>query len=376
MLPAAFDQFQAEQLRSAIEDIVSDVREKMSSVLATDDMLMSWVSEATPQIQEDLTRYISIDPAAHGSYELVHQACVAFRAVAAYRIARAIWQDQNLGDESARILPRYVSERAKVRSGVEIHPGASIGRRFVVDHGFNTVVGETCEIGDDVTILNNVVLGALAISHSEQKKRHPTLGHGVKVAGNVKIFGPVVIGDNVVVNAGVIVVGRNIAADTRLSLVAMIQVDRGAGPNARARRIYGVVPDSPGTFAIHGKGLSEADVSMQICRWPTGRVPRGAPADCTAVTEVASVGKDSANWHMQCEVVSDRLLRVAVSRIRQPGIHDEQQVQPPELRGDDVEPDHLEQNVRLILAFDDGQHVELESEELTTAVIESTGCAT
>src|SRR5882757_9170329 len=90
MASVTFDHFQAEELRKTIESIVGEIRERMSSVLATEDMLMNWVSEATPHIQQDLARYVATDPAASGSYLIVHQTYAAFRAVATYRIAHAI----------------------------------------------------------------------------------------------------------------------------------------------------------------------------------------------------------------------------------------------------------------------------------------------
>lgn len=88
-------------------------------------------------------------------------------------------------------------------TGVEIHPGAQIGRRFFIDHGMGVVIGETAEVGDDVMLYHGVTLGGTSM---EQTKRHPTLGNGVLVGAGAKILGPVVLGDGVKVGANAVVV--------------------------------------------------------------------------------------------------------------------------------------------------------------------------
>jgi serine acetyltransferase len=353
------DHLQALELKKTINEIKDELRDAMTSVLATEDMLMTWISEATPSIQEDLGSYVKNDPAAHGSFWLVHKAYAAFRAVASYRIARAIVEDEAAEDAMVEFLPRLLSERAKATSGAEIHPNARIGKRFVLDHGFNTVIGETCEIGDDVTILNNVVLGAMGVSGNPRGQRHPKLGNRVKIGGNAKIFGPVTIEDDVHVNAGVIVANRNIAANTRLSLISMLQVEK--GQNSRSVRVFGLVPEEILVFVIYGRGLSSAEVALQICRWPAGSSAWGRSLDCSATVEIATVGADGASWRVQCPTQSDKLIKVEIAKLEaSSGGHSKS---PP------VPSDMFEESVHLILVFPDGLRIELESEELSRAVL-------
>jgi serine O-acetyltransferase len=98
---------------------------------------------------------------------------------------------------------RFTSHIARWLTGIEIHPGATIGRRFFIDHGMGVVIGETAEIGDDVLMYKGVILGGVSL---ERKKRHPTLGDGVIVGSNAVILGPIRIGDNSKIGSGAVVV--------------------------------------------------------------------------------------------------------------------------------------------------------------------------
>lgn len=99
-------------------------------------------------------------------------------------------------------LARYVSQRAARKTGIEIHPGATIGRRLVIDHGTGIVIGETAEIGDDVLIYQGVTLGGTG---KDVGKRHPTIGNNVMISAGAKVLGPFKIGDNSRVAAGAVV---------------------------------------------------------------------------------------------------------------------------------------------------------------------------
>lgn len=152
------------------------------------------------QIVEDLDFYVKCDPAARNSPELVQNAYLSFQAVATYRIAHELVKiaaAQN--DDKLFQYARYLSERAKVMTGVEIHPSAEIKTPFMIDHGWGTVIGETAEIGSRCCLLNGVVLGARGIAGNGNGKRHPTLGNDVQVGAFTEILGNIHIGNRVVI---------------------------------------------------------------------------------------------------------------------------------------------------------------------------------
>lgn len=136
------------------------------------------------------------DPAAKSYLEII--LCYpGVHAMFFHRVAHAL--------QSARIpvLPRFIAHISRILTGIEIHPSAKIGRNFFIDHGFGVVIGETCEIGDNVTIYQGVTLGG----RSTQKiKRHPTIQDGVVIGAGAKILGPIVIGKSAKIGAGAIVI--------------------------------------------------------------------------------------------------------------------------------------------------------------------------
>jgi len=144
----------------------------------------------------DVNAAFNKDPAAHTLIEVL-TSYPGVKAVLLYRIAHFFYK---LG---VPYIPRYISGIARELTAVEIHPGAEIGSEFFIDHGAGVVIGETSEIGNNVTIYAGVVLGG---TNLEQKKRHPTLGDNVVVGTGAKILGPVTIGDNVRVGANSVVV--------------------------------------------------------------------------------------------------------------------------------------------------------------------------
>lgn len=99
-------------------------------------------------------------------------------------------------------IARYISERAKRKTGIEIHPGASIGKSLFIDHGVGVVIGETAIIGDNVTIFHDVTLGGTG---KEKGKRHPTIGNNVLIGSSAKVFGNIIIGDNVKIGANSVI---------------------------------------------------------------------------------------------------------------------------------------------------------------------------
>ena len=147
------------------------------------------------QIQEDVACIKVRDPAATSIVEVL-LLYPGLKAVIAHRHAHWFY------DHNMRFLARYISQRSARKTNIEIHPGAKIGRRFFIDHGTGVVIGETAEVGDDVTIYQGSTLGGTG---KDTGKRHPTIGRGVTVGAGAKVLGPITIGNHVKIGAGAIV---------------------------------------------------------------------------------------------------------------------------------------------------------------------------
>ncbi|HZG14759.1 MAG TPA: serine O-acetyltransferase [Candidatus Bathyarchaeia archaeon] len=147
------------------------------------------------QLKEDIQVVFERDPAARSKLEVV-LTYSGLHAIWAHRVAHKLFKAGWF--TSARI----VSQVAKFFTGIEIHPGATIGKRLFIDHGMGVVIGETCEIGDDVTVFQGVTLGGTG---KEKGKRHPTVGNNVIIATGAKVLGSFKIGDNAKIGAGAIV---------------------------------------------------------------------------------------------------------------------------------------------------------------------------
>ncbi len=147
------------------------------------------------QMREDIATIRDRDPAAESNFE-VWWLYNGYKALRSHR--RANW----LYRHGHRLLARWQSQRCVKRTGIEIHPAATIGKRFFIDHGTGVVIGETTEIGDDCTIYQGVTLGGTG---KDQGKRHPTLGNNVMVGAGAKVLGPIKIGNNVRIAAGAVV---------------------------------------------------------------------------------------------------------------------------------------------------------------------------
>ncbi|NLE75233.1 MAG: serine O-acetyltransferase [Chloroflexi bacterium] len=147
-------------------------------------------------LREDVRTVFTHDPAARSVLEVV-LAYPGLHAIWLYRLAHALWRRR------LRLLGRLVSHLARFFTGIEIHPGATIGRRFFIDHGMGVVIGETAEVGDDVLMYKGVVLGGVSL---EKVKRHPTVGHSVVLGSNAIILGPIEVGDGARIGSGSVVV--------------------------------------------------------------------------------------------------------------------------------------------------------------------------
>jgi serine O-acetyltransferase len=153
-------------------------------------------------LRESLENILHKDPAARSRLEII--LCYpGFHALFFHKMAHALWLAK------IRTPARFISHLGRVFTGIEIHPGATIGRRVFIDHGMGVVIGETADVGDDVVIYQGVTLGAGAAARqgaiSRDTKRHPTLGKGVIVGSGAEIQGAIIVGENVRVASGSIV---------------------------------------------------------------------------------------------------------------------------------------------------------------------------
>src|SRR5258708_137513 len=148
------------------------------------------------RMKEDIQSIFDRDPAARSTLEVV-LLYPGLHAIWAYRVAHWLWE------HNCKLLGRIVSEFARFVTGIEIHPGAKIGRRLFIDHGMGIVMGETTEIGDDVLLYQGVTLGGTS---TKKEKRHPTLEDHVMVSAGASVIGPVRIGEGSRIGAGAVVV--------------------------------------------------------------------------------------------------------------------------------------------------------------------------
>ena len=137
-------------------------------------------------LRETIAAYKARDPAARSSLEIL-LLYPGIRATQNHKIAHWCYEHDH------KFLARYISQRTRHKTGIEIHPGAKIGKRLVIDHGMGIVIGETAEIGDDCLLYQGVTLGGTG---KETGKRHPTIGNNVLVGSGAKVLGPFKVGDN------------------------------------------------------------------------------------------------------------------------------------------------------------------------------------
>jgi serine O-acetyltransferase len=217
------------------------------------------------RLREDIATIRERDPAARSAWEVI--TCYpGLHALVLHRLAHACWQAKR------RWLARFVSQLARFMTGIEIHPGATLGRRVFIDHGMGVVIGETAQIGDDCTIYQGVTLGGTSLTRGA--KRHPTLERGVIVGAGAKVLGGFTIGaeakigSNAVVTKPVPARGTAVGNPARIivpaaSAVAAASVSVGSnGTPCDAKRsaessafcAYGITPnaDDPVSLAIHG----------------------------------------------------------------------------------------------------------------------------
>ncbi len=198
------------------------------------------------KIREDIQCVFERDPAARNTLEVL-TAYPGVHAVIIHRLNHFLWQS------GFKWLARISSHMVRWFTGIEIHPGATIGRRFFIDHGMGVVIGETAEIGDDCTLYHGVTLGGTSW---EKGKRHPTLKNNVVVGAGAKVLGPIILSDGVRVGSNAVVT-KSVEADMTVVGVPGHVVHR-ADDNAAKRQAvaaklgfdaYGVTSDAPDPVA-------------------------------------------------------------------------------------------------------------------------------
>lgn len=183
-------------------------------------------------IREQIETIFQRDPAARSTLEIL--VCYpGLHAILLHRVAHALYQCR------VPFFPRVISAFSRFVTGIEIHPGAKIGRRFFIDHGMGVVIGETAEVGDDVLLYQNVTLGGTG---NEKGKRHPTLGNNVVVGAGAKVLGSITLGNYVKVGAGSVVVRSAPDNSTVVGIPGRIVTSR----NNRSALEHGSLPDPEG----------------------------------------------------------------------------------------------------------------------------------
>ncbi len=201
------------------------------------------------RLREDILSVFDRDPAARTSWEVL--TCYpGVHALILYRLAHWLWTHQ------FRWPGRFVSHFARFISGIEIHPGATIGRRFFIDHGMGVVIGETAVIGDDVTLYHGVTLGGTSWNKG---RRHPTLGSGVVIGAGAKVLGPITVGARAKVGSNAVVVKDVPAGTTAVGNPARIidteqaqKREEKAGQMGFSAYALASNQDDPLAKAIHG----------------------------------------------------------------------------------------------------------------------------
>lgn len=215
------------------------------------------------RINEDITSIMERDPAARSRWEVL--TCYpGLHAIVMHRWANACWR------RGLKWLGRFISHVSRGLTGIEIHPGATIGQRVFIDHGFGVVIGETAEVGDDCTIYQGVTLGGTSLTKGS--KRHPTLERGVIIGAGAKVLGSFTVGEGAKVGSNAVVVKEVPPGATAVGNPARIveKETQSARDEAAARMFaaYGLTPngDDPLSKALHGLIDNAASQELQLVK--------------------------------------------------------------------------------------------------------------
>ncbi len=203
---------------------------------------------------EDIQSIFNRDPAARNTFEII--TCYAgVQAMLFYRLAHRLWRLK------FKWLARFISSLARWFTGIEIHPGAVIGRRFFIDHGMGVVIGETAKIGDDCTLYHGVTLGGTTWKTGQ---RHPTLGNNVVIGAGAKILGPITLGDHVRVGSNSVVVKSINESQTVAGVPSRVLKSSNIKSNHFDSYAVGDDVDDPTVKAINSILAHLHDVDLQL----------------------------------------------------------------------------------------------------------------
>ena len=222
------------------------------------------------RLKEDIGAIAERDPASRSRLEIV--LCYpGLHAVLFHRLAHAAWRARLL------LIGRLISHIGRGLTGIEIHPGAQLGRRVFIDHGVGCVIGETAEVGDDVTLYHGVTLGGVSLA---REKRHPTLEKGVIVGSGAQVLGPVTVGENARIGANAVVLKDVPAGVTMVGIPAKQVLPRQVGEPATAFHAYGTprsdIPD-PTAKALDALSAEVAALRSRLESLEGGNHPPEAP---------------------------------------------------------------------------------------------------
>lgn len=242
------------------------------------------------RLSEDIRVIMEKDPAARSRAEVVF--CYpGFQALLLHRAAHAVWK---AGDSvpGLKFLGRFVSHLGRILTGIEIHPGAVVGRRVFIDHGMGCVIGETARVGDDVTLYHGVTLGGVSL---EQEKRHPTVGNGVIVGSGAQVLGPITVGDGAMIGANAVVLADVPPGVTMVGIPArqVMPRDRTASADPPAFVAYGTPSgDLPDPVA---KVLDGMMTEIQVLRTRIDEIDGQSPQSKTTAAVSADKPTDDVD---------------------------------------------------------------------------------
>ena len=220
------------------------------------------------RLREDIRAVFDRDPAARSTWEVL--TCYpGMHALWIHRVARVLW------DLRLYWPGRFVSHLARWMTGIEIHPGATIGRRVFIDHGMGVVIGQTAEIGDDCTLYHGVTLGGTSWNGG---KRHPTLGKGVVIGAGAKVLGPIFVGDGAKIGSNAVVVKEVPPGATVVGVPGRVVEGEGEGVGTARFAAYAVVNDQDDPYAKALRTLvehsQELDQTVHALRAKLDRLER------------------------------------------------------------------------------------------------------
>jgi serine O-acetyltransferase len=229
-------------------------------------------------LRDEIDATLARDPAARSRLEVV--LCYpGFHALMFHRLAHWLWQHRWL------LAGRFVSHIGRMLTGIEIHPGACIGKRLFIDHGMGVVIGETAEIGDDCTLYQGVTLGGTSLDRGQ--KRHPTLGNGVIVSVHAQVLGPFRVGDGARIGAQAVVLSEVPEGATMVGIPAKPVARRRESSEVRpAFQPYALGPEIPDPIVRALNGLLDEVTNL---RTRLNELEKSERARCSTAEQVPEV---------------------------------------------------------------------------------------